>query len=68
MPDNDAKSQTMMQGFDLKVVKGSACTDGLLWWRTNEKIKFLEMNFERNEIVDDLIKNDQKKQWQAWST
>ena len=25
-PDNDAKSQTMMQGFDLKVIKESACT------------------------------------------
>ena len=29
MPDNDAKSQMKMQGFDLKVVKDSACTDEL---------------------------------------
>jgi len=62
------KSLTMMQGFDLKVIKWSACTVELQWWRTNEKNKFLETNFERNEVVDGSIKNDQKKQWKAWST
>ena len=68
MPDNDAKSQTMMQGFDLKVIKESACTVELHWWETNEKNKFLEMNFEPNEVVNGSIKNDQKKPWKAWST
>jgi len=68
MPDNDAKSQMMMQGFDLKVVKESACTIKLHRWRTNEKHTFLEMNFEQMKSLMVQIKNDQKKQWKAWST
>ena len=68
MPDNDAKSQTMMQGFDLKVVKKSACTNKLHKWRTNEKHMFLEMNFEQIKLLMVQIKNDQQKHWKAWST
>ena len=68
MPDNDAKSQTMMQGFDLKVIKGSACTVELHRWRNNEKNMFLEMIFEQIKLLMVQIKNDQKKQWKAWST
>ena len=68
MPDNEAKSQMKMTGSDLKVIKKSACTDELHRWRTNEKHMFLEMNFEQIKLLMVQIKNDQKKQWKAWST